>query len=310
MKYLKIYEQFRLVKESLGAKGKKLILLSGPSASGKTTFATMRGVVSWLDDESVSADKILVGTDSIMDGKSSAMISKILEKAGFPALSKTIEDFPDAWFNFDRHYKDKYEEWESMASDEEKERYRDLKAAAGYAIGGEDRCPRCIGSIDPEREDGRVAGMAWVAYLHPAKTILFDDIDTAIKDKFYPDCKEWQLFTPLDWLLKNIASRNNSENESLHIDINQKGTAIDQYCKWYEASDKPDLDNKCYTPHSLIDMLAAAGHSDPERAIGALGADGMNEFYIKRKEINKPDLVINTRDRSTGKAIDAPDRIE
>ena len=91
MRYLKLYEQFRLIKESLGIQGKELILLSGPSASGKTTFATMRDVVSWLDDEGVSADKILVGTDSIMDKKASPMISKILEKAGFPDLPKVFK---------------------------------------------------------------------------------------------------------------------------------------------------------------------------------------------------------------------------
>lgn len=309
MRYLELYEQFRLIKESLGIQGKKLILLSGPSASGKTTFATLRGVVSWLDDKGVSADKILVGTDSIQHENSRPMISKILEKAGLPALSKVMKDFPDAFFNFDRHYKEKYEEWESMASEEEKEKYKGLKAAAGYAIKGEDKCPRCKGSINPEREDGRVAGMAWVAYLHPAKSVLFDDIDTAIKDNFYTGCKEWQLFTPLDWLLKNIASRNNDKDTSLHIDINDKGTAIDQYCKWYEATDKSDLDNKSYNSGSLIEMLKTAGHTNPEKVLSALGADGMNEFYIKRKEINKPDLVINTRDKSTGKAIDAPDSI-
>lgn len=309
MRHLKLYEQFRLIKESLGIQGKKLILLSGPSASGKTTFATMRGVVSWLDDKGVSADKILVGTDSIQHEKSRSMISKILEKAGFPALSKVMKDFPDLFFNFDRHYKEKYEEWESMASEEEKEKYKGLKAAAGYAIKGEDKCPRCMGSISPEREDGRVAGMAWVAYLHPAKSVLFDDIGTAIKDNFYTGCEEWQLFTPLDWLLKNIASRNNDKDTNVHIDINDKGTAIDQYCKWYEASDKSDLDNKSYNSGSLIEMLKTAGHTNPEKVLSALGADGMNEFYIKRKEINKPDLVINTRDKSTGKAIDAPDSI-
>ena len=31
MKYLKLYEKFRLIKERLGIQGKKLILLSGPS---------------------------------------------------------------------------------------------------------------------------------------------------------------------------------------------------------------------------------------------------------------------------------------
>ena len=307
MRYLKLYEQFRLIKESLGIQGKKLILLSGPSASGKTTFATMRDVVSWLDDEGVSANKILVGTDSIMDKKALPMISKILEKSGFPALSKVIKDFPDLFFTFELY--EEYKEWESMASEEEKEKYKGLKAAAGYAIDGEEKCPRCMGSIKPQREDGRVAGMAWVAYLHPAKTVLFDDIDTAIKDNFYTSCEEWQLFTPLDWLLKNIASRNTEENKSANIDINQKGTAIDQYCNWYEATDKPDLDNKSYNSESLIQMLKTAGHTNPEKVVSALGADGMNEFYIKRKEINKPYLVINTRDKSTGKAIDAPNSI-
>ena len=290
MKYLKLYEQFRLIKESLGIQGKKLILLSGPSASGKTTFATMRDVVSWLDDEGVSANKILVGTDSIMDKKALPMISKILEKSGFPALSKVIKDFPDLFFTFELY--EEYKEWESMASEEEKEKYKGLKAAAGYAIDGEEKCPRCMGSIKPQREDGRVAGMAWVAYLHPAKTVLFDDIDTAIKDNFYTGCKEWQLFTPLDWLLKNIASRNNDEDTSVHIDINNEGTAIDQYCNWYEATDKPDLDNKSYNSESLIQMLKTAGHTNPEKVVSVLGADGMNEFYIKRKEINKHNLVI------------------
>ena len=56
-------------------------------------------------------------------------------------------------------------------------------------------------------------------------------------------------------------------------------------------------------------MLKTAGHTNPEKVVSVLGADGMNEFYIKRKEINKPNLVINTRDKSTGKAIDAPNSI-
>ena len=309
MKYLKLYEQFKMLKESLGVQGKKLILLSGPSASGKTYFATQRGVISWLDDNNISSDKILVGTDSIMDQKSNQMISKLLEKAGFPALSKVIIDFPDTFFNFDRHYQDKYKEWESIASDDEKEKYKHLKDVAGYAIVGEDKCPRCFGSIEPNREDGRVSGMAWVAYLHPAKTILFDDIDTAIKDNFYKDCEEWQLFTPLDWLLKNINSRNNSEDVKVHIDINTKGTAIDQYCNWYQASDKPELDNKYYNTESIISILISAGHNNPESVINKLGADNMDGFYISRRKINTPDKIINIRDKSTGEAIDLPENI-
>jgi guanylate kinase len=37
MKYLKLYEQFRLIKEAVSKKN--LILFSGPSASGKSTLA-------------------------------------------------------------------------------------------------------------------------------------------------------------------------------------------------------------------------------------------------------------------------------
>lgn len=302
MRYIRNYDRFRLLKESV--QGKRLILLSGPSASGKTTFAANKGVTSWLDDKSVSASKIFVGTDSIMDREALPMISKILEKAGFPALSKVMLSFPDQFFNFERYYEDKFKEWQDTADEEEKKKYEGLKAAAGYDIERKGKCPRCIGPVKGQ-EDGRVAGMAWVAYLHPAKTIVFDDVDTAIKENFFPECEEWQLYTPLDWLLKNIASRNNEEDTSMHIDINKKGTAVDQYCMWYEASKSPALDNKSYTTGSATELLLAAGHKNPESILAKLGATGMDEFYIKRRNINTPKIVINTRDESTGEAVSA-----
>jgi ABC-type polar amino acid transport system ATPase subunit len=57
MKYLKLYKHFRLLLEkfsTVSLPNKRLILLSGPSASGKTYFAKeINDFVEWVDDKVV-----------------------------------------------------------------------------------------------------------------------------------------------------------------------------------------------------------------------------------------------------------------
>jgi DNA replication protein DnaC len=47
MKYIKLYEQFRLILEKLDSQGKQLFLLCGPSATGKTYLAGQIGINHW-----------------------------------------------------------------------------------------------------------------------------------------------------------------------------------------------------------------------------------------------------------------------
>ena len=97
--------------------------------------------------------------------------------------------------------------------------------------------------------------------------------------------------------MKNIKSRG--------IDVNEEGTSLYQYCDWFMATDKPDLDNKMYTSETLIEMLTAAGHDNPKEIIKKLGVDAKleNEFYLTTRPKVKAKTIVNTRDKSTGRAI-------
>lgn len=295
MKYIKKYSSFMVV-ESSNLPGKRLILLSGPSASGKSTLAINKlGATHW--HESLSP-VVLIGTDNFIgDREIFEKMKELCRKAGMPALADMMPDWPHV---FDQ-YKEEFAEWRQSASSEEQAIFDSLSKR--FPIDkASDNAPHF-------RQDGRICAMAWCAALLPeeCETVIFDDISVGIKK--YLGVEEWVLFTPLDWLLKNIASRNEDEDERVHIDVNGKGSALYQYCDWWQASAKPDLDNKMYTAESARQMLLAAGHSDPDEILSLLGAKGRLEhgFYISAKEwIDKGSDIFNTRDEPTGKAKAAP----
>jgi hypothetical protein len=312
MKYLKLYESFiQLLKE--GVEGKKFILLSGPSASGKTYLAAdpeslaPTKIEHWYKNP--KADKVLVGTDNF--GGDQDIFQKLIElisENGLPELAKlSANSFKDSPWLIEI-YKDDFKKWQEAASDEEKKKYEEIRKHIGYLTDPEPKAK----SQQRDGHDGRRFGMAWVAYFSKAKTIVFDDVDTGIKlFKVFGEIEDYLIFTPLDWYLKNINSRVNSENKAERIDVNDKESALYQYCKWFQATDKPDLDNKMYTVRNLEQMLVAAKHNNPREILDLLGVKDIleNGFYLTTKSGIKPNKIINSRDPSTGRAKDVSELV-
>ena len=298
MKYLKHYQSF-LGKLNESLSGKEFILLSGPSASGKTFLATdsrsplLTKIEHWYDNP--KANKILVGTDNFMGGKYFKDFQKLLLDNRLVELSKFTTD----WQYLIEEYRTPFEKWLEIATEEEQMKYEEVKSAVGFS---KEKTTDDVTGI----QDGRVCGMAWVAYLSQSKTIVFDDIKSTIK-KYIPNITEVLVFTPLDWYLQNIQSRNLSEDDTEHIDVNEWGTALYQYCNWFQATDKPDLDNKLYTPETVEKMLIEAGHNNPKEILKLLGVSKkhVNGFYLTTAPGVRPKFIINSRDLSTGSALDA-----
>lgn len=267
---------------------KKLILFSGPSASGKSTLAKKLGATGWNSNN--KSDMILIGTDDFMKEDDFKKFQRILKKAGLIELSKFSKDWH--WL-VETYYKKDFKNWKESADKDELNLYNEIKREVGFSSSK---------TTASGRPDGRVCGMAWVAYLYPAKTIIFDDIDIAIKNYF--EVKDILLFTPLNIFINNIKSRNKSGDASSKINVNDDETALYQYCKWYEASNKPDLENKKYLKEDILKELSDAGHKNPNEIIKLLGAEKMNEFYLKTRPGVNPDVIVNTREKSSGRAID------
>ena len=285
MKYLKLYENFILIKEAIA--NKKLILLSGPSASGKSYLAeNTLGAKNWYEGDTSVA---LIGTDNFFnDKKIFSEFARLLKEFGCPELSKFKKD----WHWLIELYKDDYKKWQEVASDEEKKKYKELKSKLPFEK-SQDKSK----NFPHHQKDGRICGMAWTTYLLPESvtTIIFDDISTGIEKYF--KVQDILAFTPLDWMMKNVKSR--------EIDVNEEGTSLYQYCDWFMATDKPNLDNKMYTAEILTELLTEAGHDNPKEILSKLGVKGelKNEFYITTTPGVNPETIVNTRDKSTGRAI-------
>jgi hypothetical protein len=286
MKYLSKYESFlNIIKEAVS--NRKLILLSGPSASGKSYLAENKlGAEHWYKGGSST---VLIGTDNFFnDKKIYSEFSRLLEEFGCPELAKFKED----WHWTIEDYKDEFKKWQESAGEEEKKKYEELKSKLPFEKSQDESK-----NFPHHHKDGRICGMAWTAYLLPesVNTIIFDDISTGIENYF--EVRDILLFTSLDWMMKNIKSR--------EIDVNEEETALYQYCDWFMATDKPDLDDKMYTSEILIELLTEVGHDDPKEILNKLGVKGEleNEFYITTRPGVKPEMIVNTRDESTGRAI-------
>jgi len=287
MKYLKLYEQFRLLLEKVS--NRRMILLSGPSASGKSYLAeNTLGAMHWYKGDTSVA---LIGTDNFGgdSNKTFSKFSKLLKEFGCPELSKFKKD----WHWLIELYKEDYKKWQEVSSDEEKKKYEELKSKLPFEKSQDESK-----NFPHHHKDGRICGMAWTAHLLPESvtTIIFDDISTGIEN-YFEVIDDILLFTSLDWMMKNIKSRD--------IKVNEEGTAIYQYCDWFMATDKPDLDNKMYTAEILTELLTEAGHDDPNEILSKLGVKGEleNGFYLTTRPGVNPETIVNTRDESTGRAI-------
>lgn len=296
MKYLKLYESF--IKESISKK--KLILFSGPSASGKTYLATdAKSVLAkkfkhWYSD--LEATAILIGTDTFMDPKNAPALYTLMENYGLKKYTEIAKEFPDSPWLIEVFDKKLYKKFRSEASDKELKIWDKMNARVGY------NTEKCTGSIK-NKEDGRVCGMAWVSYLHPAQTVIFDDVDTAIKN-YFSNLYDILCFTPFEEYLSNIKSRIKSSNPGERIDVNDTSSGIYQYMKWFKAVENPKLDNKFYTIESAKKLLEKTGYKDSNKILKLLGVNLKDKgFYIGKNTTVNCDQVINTRDDASVKSV-------
>ena len=117
-----------LIKEAIA--NKKLILLSGPSASGKSYLAeNTLGAKNWYEGDTSVA---LIGTDNFggESKKTFPKFSKLLKEFGCPELAKFKED----WHWLIELYKDDYKKWQEVASDEEKKKYSEYLTDQLHAL--------------------------------------------------------------------------------------------------------------------------------------------------------------------------------
>ncbi|CAB4159448.1 hypothetical protein UFOVP699_184 [uncultured Caudovirales phage] len=304
MSYLLSYKGWRALHEAeeSGEKQKSLVLLSGPSASGKTYFAMNRlGAKHWYSDP--TAKTVLLGTDNFNNQEIRPTFIKLVEDSGMPTLAKIASQVDSP--HILKLYDTEFAQWSKEASPEEKSRYEELERVAGY---DPEKCKSTVRKQEGKDGDGRVSAMSWAAHLLPATEILFDDVGDAIKNYYAEgEVKDILLFTPLDHYLGNIISRNESSNKGERIDTSNKEAGIYQYCDWYRAAAEPDLDDKKYSVEEMKSQLEAAGYSNSDELLQLLGVTPELEegFYIGLKDWVTPTRIINSRDESTGRAESA-----
>jgi hypothetical protein len=306
MNYLLTYKNWRTIHEAeeSGKSQKSLVLLAGPSASGKTYFAMNRlKAKHWYSD--LTAKTVLLGTDNFNNNTVVPIFIKLVEDSGMPTLAKIASQVDSP--HILKLYDTEFAQWNKDASPEEKSKYEELESVAGY---DPKKCTSTVRTQEGKAGDGRVSAMAWAAHLLPATEILFDDVGDAIK-KYYAEgeVSDVLLFTPLDYYLGNIISRNGSSNKAEKIDTSDRGSGLYQYCDWYRAVAEPDLDDKKYSAEDMKSKLKAAGYSNSDELLRLLGVTPELEegFYIGLKDWVQPDTIINSRDKSTGRAQSADD---
>ena len=270
MKYLKLYEQFRLILEKLDSQGKQLFLLCGPSATGKTYLAGQigSGINHWTKSSDFKGD-CLITTDG-EDGEPEK-ITELLEAKGCPKLaeiSKTPQNYDnDLIFSIKVYYQNVYKKWQEESSDEEK---KILDPLWNVITEENMKCPN-TGQTDP-----RVWKLASIAYLWGPGRIIFDDVRPTI-NKIYDGVKEYIIYTPITtYLSDNLVKRLVKEP-----DMNVKGK-IEKFFEWFQLSETPDSsfpDDKKYT----LEEVEASMKGTKEDIIDTYGT-GSPKYGMKNTE--------------------------
>jgi len=233
MKYIKLYEQFRLLLEKLDHQGKNLFLLCGPSATGKTYLADQIGINHWTKSSDFKGDCLITSDNE--DGEMEK-ITQLLEAKGCAKLaeiSKTFKD--DLIFSIKAYYQDVYKKWEAEASEEEK---KILEPVWSITTEENIKCP------NTGQKDSRVWKLASIAYLWGPGKILFDDVRPTIKN-FYDGIDEHIIYTPITTYLSDNLSKRLIKEPNMNI----KGK-IEKFFEWFQLSETPDSsfpDDKKYT---------------------------------------------------------------
>jgi hypothetical protein len=270
VKYIKLYEQFRLLLEKLDHQGKNLFLLCGPSATGKTYLAGQIGINHWTKSSDFKGDCLI--TSDIEDGEMEK-ITQLLEAKGCAKLaeiSKTFKD--DLIFSIKSYYQDVYKKWEAEASEEEKKILDPL-----WSIATEEniKCP------NTGQTDSRVWKLASISYLWGPGRIIFDDVRPTI-NKIYDGVTEYIIYTPITtYLSDNLIKRLAKEP-----DMNVKGK-IEKFFEWFQLSETPDSsfpDDKKYTLQEIEESMKGLNIKIEDFISISKITDKMKEngFYFKK----------------------------
>ena len=188
LRHLKLYEEFRRTLEKLDSQGKKLFLLCGPSATGKTYLAGQVGINHWTESGDFKGD-CLITTDGV-DGEMEK-ITELLEAKGCPKLAEISKSEFGKEIGIDMiAYKgDGVDEkwmnkWEEESSEEEKNILKPL-----FSVLTKDNtfCP------NTNQQDSRVLKLAMVSYLWGPGRIVFDDVRPTITN-IYDEVKEYIIY--------------------------------------------------------------------------------------------------------------------
>lgn len=241
MKYLKLYEQFRLILEKLDHKDKELFLLCGPSATGKTYLVGQIGIKHWVESTDFKGN-CLITTDSV-DGEGEK-ITQLLESKGCTKLAEISKEFKeDLIFSIKVYYQDVYKKWQDEASEEEKEILDPL-----WSVITEEnmKCP------NTQLTDPRVWKLASISYLWGTGKIVFDDVRPTI-NKIYDGITEYIIYTPITtYLSDNLVKRTSGEP-----DMDVKGK-IEKFFEWFQLSETVDTsfpDDKKYTLDEIEESM-------------------------------------------------------
>jgi hypothetical protein len=270
MKYIKLYEQFRLILEKLDIQGKSLFLLCGPSATGKTYLAGQIGIKHWTETSGFKGD-CLITTDGV-DGETEK-ITQLLETKGCPKLaeiSKTFND--DLIFSIKAYYQDVYKKWQDESSDEEKEI---LNPLFDICVEEYSKCP------NTGQQDTRVWKLAAISYLWGPGRIVFDDVRPTI-NKIYDGVKEYIIYTPITTYLSDNLINRLKKDPGMNI----KGK-IEKFFEWFQLSEMVDNsfpDTSKYTLEQIEDSMKGLNIKIEDFITISKISDNMKEdgFYFKK----------------------------
>lgn len=270
MKYLKLYEQFRLILESTG---KRCVLVDGTSSAGKSYMTEGLKKKGW----------VVIGSDD------------------FAGNSELKIPYDHAGDGYDK------EAGEEFHKKMREERSGSLGERAGTTVAWPGH-PKNKDFVNSGIEDPRVWYM-YQDYLYgrgqKAKGVIFDDISDDIL-KLVPDCEYILLYAPLDRLKLNVIGRAEKNDRRGHWVFSDQFLKRFEATENKEESFDKEVS---YTKESLRELLSDKalqdafndeGSLDVEKFINDLGVkEEGKEYYMKlRKPLQDGQRLFNSRNKT------------
>jgi len=277
MRYIKLYEQFRLILE---ATGKRCVLIDGTSSAGKTYMSEGLTKKGW----------VIIGSDNFSD-----------ENATPPAKELRIP-FDHEGEGYD---KEAGEEFHRSIPELRKDAPKEVIGRGGTNVGWPGH-PR-------HKDYKKVDGDARVWYMYQdylygrgkeAKGVIFDDVQDTILE-YVPNCEYILLYAPLERLKDNVIGR------SQKGDKRGQWVFSDQFLKRFVATEniKESFDpDGYYTKEKLKEILSDPslqkafndGPLDVDKFISDLGMkeDGKQYWLKLRTPLKDGQRLFNSRGKT------------